>query len=118
MGMVLFGVVISVLSFGTLSAKGAMNSELPIYQYSKSLTLFGVAERFEAVTSVALTLGLFCTLSLLLTAAEQMVKHGAAIGAVVASINVQINTVLVMIIVVLMWIILPLINRKKIFEKR
>ncbi len=118
MGMVLFGVLISILCFGTLSAGGVADTQLPVYQYSKSLTMLGVAERFEAATSVALTLGLFCTLSLLLTAAEQMMKHGALIGAIIAAINVPINTRIVVIIVCFAWIILPLVNNTKKVEKR
>lgn len=118
MGMVLFGAVISILCFGTLSADGVMEADLPIYQYSKSLTMLGIAERFEAVASAALTLGLFCTLSLILSAAEGMIKHGAVIAATIAAINIQINNVFVSIMAVFAWIILPLIIKAKKVKKR
>ncbi len=118
LGMVMFGLIISVLCFGTLSARGVVDVQLPIYQYSKSLTMLGIAERFEAVASVTLTLGLFCTLSLLLSAAENMIKHGAVIGAVIAAVNVQINAEIVVILAIFAWIILPLIKSVKKVEKR
>jgi hypothetical protein len=118
LGMVGFGLLISVLCFGTLSARGVVDAQQPIYQYSKSLTLLGIAERFEAVTSVALTLGLYCVLSLLLSAAESMIKHGAVIAAVIASINVQISTKITVILAIFAWIILPTINSVKKVKKR
>ena len=117
-GMMLFAVVISLLCFGTLSAGGVVDAQIPFYQYSKSLTLLGIAERFEAAASVALTLGLFCTLSLLLSAAERMTKHGAVIAASVAAVNVRINAINVAIMAVFAWIILPLIIAVKKVEKR
>jgi hypothetical protein len=117
-GMVVFGAVISILCFGTLSSRGVMDAQLPIYQYSKSLTMLGIAERFEAVASVVLTLGIYCTLSLILRAAEEMMKHGALVAAIIAAINVRIDTVFVVIISVIMWIILPLIVNVKKVKKR
>lgn len=117
LGMVLFGLMISMLCLGTLSASGVIDTQLPIYQYSKSLTMMGIAERFEAAASVALTLGLFCTLSLLLSAAENMIKHGALVSALIASVNVQITPKIMAIIVVLSWIILPLVRAVKKVEK-
>lgn len=117
-GMIIFGAVVSILCFGTLSAGGVVDAQLPIYQYSKSLTMLGIAERFEAAASVALTLGLFCTLSLLLSAAEEMVKHGAVIGAVIAAINVPISTEIVTILAGFAWIILPMIISANKVKKR
>lgn len=117
-GMIIFGAVVSILCFGTLSARGVVDAQLPIYQYSKSLTMLGIAERFEAAASVALTLGLFCTLSLLLSAAEEMVKHGAVIGAVIAAINVPISTEIVTILAGFAWIILPMIISANKVKKR
>lgn len=118
MGMAVFGLLISILCFGTLSARGVADAPLPIYQYSKSLTVLGIAERFEAVASVALTLGLYCTLSLLLSAAENMIKHGAVIAAVIAAINVQINTKITVILAIFAWIILPIYKSAKKVKKR
>lgn len=118
MGMILFGLVISILCFGTLSAKGVVESPLPIYQYSKSLTMLGIAERFEAAASVVLTLGLFCTLSLLLNAAEKMIRHGALIASLIAAVNVRISNRNMVIIAVFAWIIFPLIQAVKKVEKR
>ena len=112
------GLIISALCFVTLSARGVAEVSLPFYQYSRSLTMLGIAERFEAAASVALTLGIFCTLSLLLRAAEEMMKHGALIGALIAALNVRINPKIIVFFVVFAWIILPLLCGVKKVEKR
>jgi hypothetical protein len=105
----LFGMVISVLCMGTASNLGHM----PIYEYSKSLTLLGVAERFEAVTSVAMTLGLHSLLSLLFTAAENLVRHGAllcgGIAVVILLFLGEIGVILTVFTAV-MWVFLPLLT--------
>ena len=118
LAMVLFGLAVSILCFGTLSAEGVTDSAVPFYQYSKSLTMMGIAERFEAIASVALTLGLFCSLSLLLNAAERMLKHGALIGSIIAALNVPISGKNITILAVFAWIILPLFCRIKKVKKR
>lgn len=122
LGITLFAAVISVWCAGTLSRRRAMAIEIPFYEYSKSLNLLGVAERFEALASVALTLGMFCLLSLLLSAAENLMKNGAVYagaGAAIAASCMHFNTMLLSAITAIFWVGLPLIkrmikNRKKV----
>lgn len=60
---------VGLLVAGTLSGGIAAQIGDPFYEYSKSLSLFGVAERFEALVSVALTMGMYAVLSILLSMA-------------------------------------------------
>lgn len=67
-----FTVFIAILTAGAMSPSVVKNLKDPFYEFSKSLSLFGVAERFEAIVSVALTLGYFALLSFLLSAAGHL----------------------------------------------
>lgn len=64
-----FGALIAFWTAGVLSPAVAAAAENPFYEFSKSLSLFGTAGRLEAFAGVALTLGFFSLLSLLLSAA-------------------------------------------------
>ncbi len=64
----LFGVAVATLCAGVLSPQLAIQLENPFYEMSRSLNLLGVAQRFEALVSAAMTLGWFCLISLLLSA--------------------------------------------------
>ncbi len=64
-----FTATVGLLVAGTLSGGIAARIGDPFYEYSKSLSLFGVAERFEALVSVALTMGFYAVLSILLSMA-------------------------------------------------
>ena len=70
----------SVLITGTLSARVAMSADSPLHVWVEGLSLAGTLQRFEAVVSVALTMGWFALLSFLLCAAGELmegVKDGA-----------------------------------------
>lgn len=60
-----FSLLLSLLVSGNLSPAVAASSPDPFYAFSKSLSFLGVAERFEAFVSVALTMSYFGMLSLL-----------------------------------------------------
>ncbi len=57
---------------GSLSPSVAEEARSPLIFYSKSISLFGVAERFEAVISCVLTVGWFAMFSLVLSTAGTM----------------------------------------------
>lgn len=112
----LFGTVISIWCAATLTRQGVQLVEIPFYEYSKSLNLLGVAERFEALASVALTLGMFCLLSLLLSAAENLVRNGSIIGGIGAAYvasSISIGAAEMSVITTVFWLIVPLINGVK-----
>lgn len=61
----LLGGVFSLWTVGILSPAVAQKQSFAIYEASKSLNLLGIAERFEAFLSVAVTMGYFALFSLL-----------------------------------------------------
>ena len=69
-----FGFACGVWTLGILSAGVARQEVLPFYTFSKSLSLFGVAERFEALVSAGLTMGFFALYSFLLAAAGYLAE--------------------------------------------
>lgn len=73
--VLLLSVAVSMLTAGTLSLQVAQSSRLPFYEFSKSLSLFGIAERFEAFVSVALTIGFFSLLAFLISAAGHLTER-------------------------------------------
>lgn len=64
-GGILTAVLAGLVTAGCLSPEIAGSEPLGFYAMSKSLSLFGAMERFEAVVSAALTAGGFCLLALL-----------------------------------------------------
>lgn len=68
-GVILGAVAIagSLLIYGTMGADVARNAPSSFYEFSKGVTLFGVAERFEALVACALTGGSFALLTLILS---------------------------------------------------
>ena len=118
----LFAAIIGIWCAGTLSTKVTQTVQIPFFEYSKSLSVFGVAERFEALISVAMTAGLFCMLSLLLSSAQQMVRNGALVSGVlsviVVWINVRINPWILDIFALFLWIVIPLLKCEKINRKK
>lgn len=64
-GGILTAVLAGLVTAGCLSPEIAGAAPLGFYAMSKSLSLFGAMERFEAVVSAALTAGGFCLLALL-----------------------------------------------------
>lgn len=85
---VAFGLMVSIWTMGTLSWTGMAQSTFPFYTFTKSLRLFGVAERFEAFVSVALTMGFFSVMSLFFSVAgelaEQIRPKGGRAGIVIS----------------------------------
>lgn len=124
------GLVLSVLTVGTLSSRMAVKDPFPFYTFSKSLSLLGVAERFEALVSVALTLGQFCLLSMLLGCAGHLAhtvqpgkgRAGVAVCAVsAASLMVFAGEIPPDWLgggALLFWGILPLIFRNTVSAKK
>lgn len=116
----LFGTIISILVTGTLSAKLAESLENPFYEFGKSLSLFGVVERFESFVSVALMIGYYCMLSLILSASYHLCenavigsgKQGILLTATASGLLADISVgsfYLLAIGGLLLWYILPVI---------
>lgn len=73
-GVFVFAVLISVLVTGSLSLRVAENTAAPFRAWVEGLSLAGTVQRFEAVASVALTMGWFALLSFLLTAGGALME--------------------------------------------
>ena len=85
--------IASMILDGVLGGEVASNAPNTFYEYSKSVTLLGVAERFEALVACALTVGWFALFAMILSAiyhiAEKIfapsAKWSVWIGAVLAA---------------------------------
>lgn len=129
-GLITFAVVVSLWTAGTLSYPVAQNLSQPFYEYSKSMSLLGVAERFESFASVALTMGYFTLLSLLLSAAGHLTEKAfpgkGRVGIVSATITAgaimafapKIPQIYLAVCAILAWVILPLITGRMIAIKK
>ena len=118
--LLLFLAAAALWTVGTISPNVATEVPWPFYESSKSLSLLGVAERFESLVSVAMTLGYFSLYSLLLSAAGSVgenLKPGWGKGALVAcGIAASVLTlfvihtaqVLLVIFTLIAWCFLPL----------
>lgn len=116
----LFLTAAALWTVGTISPNVAGEVAWPFYESSKSLSLLGVAERFESLVSVAMTLGYFSLYSLLLSAAGSMGENlkpgwgkGAVIGcglaaAVLTLLMIHTAQGLLVIITLIAWCFLPL----------
>ncbi len=124
-GIALFATVLSLWTIGTLSAEVTAQLETPFYAFSRSLTLFGVAERFESIVSVVLTMGYFSLFTFLLCAVYHLTDYvfpgkgrtgvvAAAILALVIMVLVtKMSEMILMAGSVLLWVLLPLALGRK-----
>ncbi len=123
-----FSVVVSAWTIGTLSPMAAKAVEQPFYVFSRSLSLQGIAERFESLVSVALTMGYFTLFVYLLSGVYHLTedifpgqgKKGIAIaGAAAAALMLAAPNIPEIIMAAgafALWILLPVIV--KIFWKK
>lgn len=112
----LFAVGASAITAGVLSPGLAQELEMPFYEMSRSLDLFGVAKRFEAVISAAMTVGWFSLMSLTLTlvanAAKQRAKSailgaaGAAAGWMLCDLH--ISGAFFVLLATIFWVVFPI----------
>ena len=119
--------VLSLFTVGTLSQGVAETVSWPFYESGKSLSIFGVAERFEAFISVASTMGYFALYSLLLSALGHMAQHtfgrgkaGIICGAAASGVFMLLPAlppVVVSMGVLTLWILLPGLGSVTIFHK-
>lgn len=118
------GVTAVVISFcvnAGLSESYAAQTQNPLLEYCKSLSLFGTVERFESLVACALTAGWFSSFSLILSAAgcsADKVNEGwggagvwtcALAATAVMLTGKDISSVAVSIGSVLLWGVLPLL---------
>lgn len=111
--------VLCVWASGILSETVAANLKWPFYEATKSLSFLGIAERFEALVSVASTMSFFALYSYLLSIAGAMmerIKGGWGKGGIITAAAVAGAIMpfahrvrfLVVIAAILLWGIIPL----------
>lgn len=113
--------LIAVSVTGTLSMAVALRQKAAFYEFSKTLSLFGFAERFESVAAVGVTLSVFAMLSMLLSgvghAAEKVMpgkgRWGVAAGTAAAAgwilLEITVSGEAMGIVAVAIWGICPVI---------
>ena len=108
---------------GVISPTLAQGAENPFYLMTKNLELLGIAQRFEAVVSAAMTVGWFSLICLLLSLggryAQKMNANWSRAGALVAAatagagmlFKLHISWWIVGLLAAVFWVFLPLITQ-------
>lgn len=114
-----FAVVISILITGTLSLEVATNGEAPLREWIEGVQIAGTLQRFEAIASVALTMGWFAMLSYLLCVAGQLAEQtregnyvkavfwAAAAAAGIMLLGVEAEASVLALGSVVLWVVAP-----------
>lgn len=114
----------------SISPAMAQTAADPLYEYSKSISLFGITQRFESLVSCGMTLAWFAMVSLVLTAAGHLaekIKKGwgsisvwlcAASAAVAVMYKLPIPTVVYGILSLIFWGFLPLLTQGIVLRKK
>ncbi len=118
-----FALLATAITAGVLSPAVCAVSA-PVYELSRSIGLFGIAERFESITAAAMTMGYFAAISYLLAAGNRADGNRSAVwgyGGLAALLfigNIRLDSRIVTIGSILLWIILPAAcGLKNIFQK-
>lgn len=105
---------------GNLSRPLAAQQAGAFYALSRSISLFGVVERFEALVASCLTLGLCSACALLLHAAREMIPSKGRDGvtaflcvAALAGSFLRLPPLFSVLGTVLVWVILPQTGKRK-----
>ncbi len=115
-------IVTSVWICAAMPAQTRMQANNAFYEYSKGITLFGVAERFEAVSACLLTVGWFALFAFVLALVYEMLeterkgygKPGvwcAAGASVLVMYNLPITLPAAGILTLIFWGFLPLLTQ-------
>ena len=112
--------ILALLVCGSLSPQLAQKESLAFYTLSRSIRLFGVVERFEALVGAGLCIGLFGTMSLLLAGVRRGLtrKKGDAVTLLICVISVLItgkiqDVVTLGAIAGILYVILPFFQKKQ-----
>lgn len=120
---VVFTVAAAIITVGVLSAPVAMRLKEPFYEMSRSISLAGVARRFEALISAGMTMGWFALTSLLLCVCGKCVqrmfagwgKTGVWLGALAAGgwmlCGLHISGRILLFGGALFWVAVPLLTQ-------
>ena len=119
-GAYLVPAVLSALAGGCLSCPLAARQASAFYTLSRGVSLFGVAERFEALIAACLTLGLCSACALLLCAARELLGSDRAVLLIPASIGtcfLPIRGLYIAAGTVLLWLLPPVFFKIRVCKK-
>ena len=118
-----FALAAALITAGVLSPELAVAAEDPFYEMGRSLSLLGIARRFEAIISAGMTVGWFALISLLLALCgklfaciyEDKGRAGVWIGAVLSSLwllcGMHIGDLIIAILAAVFWVVLPILTQ-------
>ncbi len=113
-------IVVSTITSGVLSPDVAVSSRSGIYEISRSLSLLGIAERFESLVAAAMTMGFYAVTTYLLEPKEQKDRPWvyALIALLVYLSGIEIGKWYILGISILAWLVLPIVQARKIIVKK
>lgn len=120
-GLGLFGIGVSAVTAGVLSYPVSAGAKAPVYELSRSIAIFGIGQRFESLTALAMTLGYFAALGFLLDASiienreRESIWTKALLTAVLFLCPVRLESRITAIGSVLIYLIIPALNSLKNF---
>ena len=115
-----FAMLVSLLAVGVLSLPVAKETASPYYEMSRSLSLLGIAERFESLVAATMTLGYFALFALLAAVEGELTERikpdwrrngiwgGIAIAGAVFVSRIRVEESVLSVGCILIWVLLPL----------
>ena len=123
-GAAIFALLTAVITTGVLTAVVVKGERAPIYELSRSLSLFGVGKRLESLIAAAMTMGYYVAVTYLICGgriAEENPKPVwgmAALSGILICSGLRVDSRLLALGSVLIWVVLPLSTViKKDFKK-
>ena len=120
--ILVFSLATAAVTIGVLGSSAAKDADCAFYELSRSISLLGVADRFESLVAAGMTLGYFVLLTYLLSAcregAEQIrggkgawgVWSNAALTAVWFLLDFRLSGTVLTMGSLLTWAVLPALN--------
>ena len=111
---------VCLVTTGVLSTAVSMSSPSGLYELSRSLSLLGMAERFESLIAAAMTMGLYAAISYLLEPPEEKERGRwiyPGLSAALYLLGPIENGWILSAGSLLIWLVLPGLNREKMFSQ-
>lgn len=118
-GAAVFAFVTAAVTAGVLSPVVSGTAQAPVYELSRSIRLFGIAERPESLIAAAMTIGYFVTVTYLLSSEGNAWKGrnciwlASAVSGILLISGLRIDSRLMAIGSILFWVVLPAISSWK-----
>lgn len=119
--MILSAVGVSLISGGVLSMAQIEKINAPIYELSRSITLFGAGKRYESVMASCMTIGYFLLMCYLLEISAKLWAKGETqkrnvwISALFAELvfisGMRVNSKLLAAGIIVLWVAFPVVEK-------